>query len=105
MPKLKREHGGSLSVGKRRGFRPLNPKLSLHITLKSEHALGSRSLFRHKKLILAIKNKAARRFNVRVYNYASAGNHLHLLIKGQSRENIQNFLRVFSGHIAQGILK
>jgi len=42
---------------------------------------------------------------VKVYNYALAGNHLHLLIKGSSREEIQNFFRVFAGHAAQRILK
>ena len=104
-PKPKREHGGSLSVGKRRSFRPLNPKLSLHITLKSEHAMGPRSLFRHKKMILSVMHKARSRFNVKVSEYAVAGNHLHLLIKGESREEIQNFFRVFAGHVAQNILK
>jgi len=105
LPKPSRQHGGSLSVGKRRSFRPMNPKLSLHITLKSEHAMGPRSLFRHKKLILSIMHKASQRFNVKVYNYALAGNHLHLLIKGSKREEIQNFFRVFAGHVAQRILK
>ena len=102
--KPKREHGGSLSVGKRRSYRAFNPKLSLHVTLKSDFAVGPRSLFRHKKLILSILRKNQLRFNVKAYTYALAGNHLHLLIKGQTREDIQNFFRVFAGHIAQRIL-
>ena len=104
-PKPKRQHGGSLSEGKRRSLRPLNPQQSLHITLKSEHAVGLRSLFRHKRLILSVMHKASQRFNVKVYNYALAGNHLHLLIKGETKEGIQNFFRVFAGHVAQNILK
>lgn len=104
-PHPKKQHGGSLSVGKRRSYRPMNPKLSLHITLKSRHAVGGRCLFRHKKMIMMIKQKASRLFGVKVYNYAIAGNHLHLLIKGPDRESLQNFFRVFAGHTAQNILK
>lgn len=105
LPKPKREHGGSLAVKKRRSFRPMNSKLSLHITLKSQHAVGGRCLFRHKKRILFVMRKASKLFHVKVYNYAIAGNHLHLLIKGPDRESLQNFFRVFAGHTAQGILR
>ena len=48
---------------------------------------------------------AARLFEVRIYEYAICGNHLHLLIKGPDRESLQNFFRVFAGHTAQKILK
>jgi REP element-mobilizing transposase RayT len=102
--KMKREHGGRISEGKRRGRRPLNSRLSLHITLKSHHALGRRSLFRHKKMILVVMKKTARHFEVKVYNYAICGNHLHLLLKGHDRRSLQNFFRVFAGHTAQNIL-
>ena len=76
----------------------------MHLTLKSEHAMGPRSLFKHKKLILSVMRKAQLTFGVKVYSYAIAGNHLHLLIKGYTREDIQNFFRVFAGHTAQRIL-
>lgn len=92
-------------MGKRRSLRPMSPRCSLHITLKSHHAIGVRSLFRHKKTILIIKHKASKRFNVKVYNYAITGNHLHLLIQGPNRESLQNFFRVFAGHTAQRILQ
>jgi putative transposase len=49
--------------------------------------------------------KASWLFKVRVYEYAIASNHLHLLVKGPDRESIQNFFRVFAGHTAQRILK
>jgi len=100
-----REHGGSLAVGKRRSARPLNLKLSHHITLNSSHALGARSLFRHKKIILGLIRKNSQRFHVKVYEYALQGNHLHLLVKAQSRESLQNFFRVIAGHVAQRILE
>ena len=66
--------------------------------------MGPRSLFRHKKLILSILRKNQQRFNVKVYTYAMAGNHLHLLIKGRTRVDIQNFFRVFASPTAQRIL-
>jgi REP element-mobilizing transposase RayT len=83
----------------------MNPKLSHHLTLKSYHASGGRCLLKHKSLIRAVLEKAARRFGVTVYNHAVAGNHLHVLVKGRSRLGLQNFFRVFAGHTAQQILK
>lgn len=99
------QHGGSLAVGRRRSRRPLNSKKSLHIVLKSNHAIGGRCLFRHKKMILFVMRKACSLFRVKVYNFAIAGNHIHLLVKGSSREDVQNFFRVLAGHSAQNILK
>ncbi len=105
LPRSKKEHGGSLSVGKRRVLRPMSSKYSLHITLKSHHAIGGRCLFKHKKMILRMMRKSSRLFQVKVYSYAVCGNHLHLLIKGPDRFRLQNFFRVFAGHTAQNILK
>ncbi len=89
--KSKKEHGGSLAVGRRRVTRPLNIKQSHHITLKSIHAVGPRALFRHKKMILSLMKKYSFRFQVKIYEYAIQGNHIHLLVKAHSREGLQNF--------------
>ncbi|MBL7542359.1 MAG: transposase, partial [Bdellovibrionaceae bacterium] len=56
-------------------------------------------------LIKHILFRSARRFNIRVYQYAVAGNHVHLLVKAKSRLGMQNFFRVFAGHLAQEILR
>jgi REP element-mobilizing transposase RayT len=53
----------------------------------------------------AIPQKAARRFRVRIYEKAICGNHLHFLVKAQTRSELQNFFRVLAGHIAQEILR
>ena len=103
--KNKTEHGGSLAIGKRRAARPLKIKQSHHVTLKSHHAIGPRSLFRFKKLILNLIKKNSVRFQVKVYESAIQGNHIHLLVKAQTREGLQNFFRVVAGHSAQRILK
>ena len=103
--KIKREHGGSLAVRKRRSRRPLNLRLSHHITMKSHHGIGKRSLFRHKKMILGLMKKNAFRFQVKVVEYAIQGNHIHMLVRAHSREGLQNFFRVVAGHTAQKILQ
>jgi REP element-mobilizing transposase RayT len=103
--KPKKVHGGSLAIKKRRSKRPLNLKQSHHITMKSHHAIGPRSLFRHKKMILHLIKKNSAQFHIKVYEYAIQGHHVHLLVKAQSREGLQNFFRVIAGHTAQQILK
>ncbi len=100
----RREHGGSLLLGRRRKRRPLSIKTPLHLVLRSDFAHGRRSLLRHRPLIDGIINKAAKRFRIKVYERGVVYNHIHLAIKGNSREDIQNFLRVVAGHVAQGIL-
>jgi REP element-mobilizing transposase RayT len=103
--KRKTEHGGLFSIGKRRSKRPLNMKKSHHVTMRSELARGRRSLLRHRNLIDFILYKASRRFRVRIYEKAICGNHIHLLVKAPTREDLQNFFRVTAGHIAQEILR
>lgn len=99
------EHGGTLLVGKRRKQRPLSLKKPLHLVLKSDFAYGSRSLLRHRPLIEKVINKAKKRFAIRVYELAVVSNHIHILVKGQSRRELQNFFRVVAGHIAQELLR
>lgn len=101
----RKEHGGTLLVGKRRKQRPLSLKKPLHLVLKSDFAYGSRSLLRHRPLIEKVINKAKKRFAIRVYELAVVSNHIHILVKGQSRRELQNFFRVVAGHIAQELLR
>lgn len=102
---LPKDHGGMLSINKRRGPRPLSTKSPLHIVLRSDLAKGPRSLLKHKTLIRRITLKSAKRFRVQVYEKAICSNHLHMLVRAKSRSDIQNFFRVLAGHIAQEILR
>lgn len=104
-PKRGREHGGSLLLGRRRKRRPLCLKSSHHLTLRSDFAYGQRRLTRHRPLIKRIVTKASRRFEIKVYELAIVGNHVHILVKGRTRLGLQNFFRVVAGHIAQEILR
>ena len=100
----RKEHGGTFSLGKRRKQRPLSLKKPLHLILRSDFAYGSRSLLRHRPLIEKVIAKAKKRFTIRVYEMAIVSNHIHILIKGRTRQDLQNFFRVVAGHIAQELL-
>ncbi|MES2802854.1 MAG: transposase [Bdellovibrionota bacterium] len=101
----KREHGGDLSIGRRRSRRIVSVNRPMHVTLRSEFAHSGRCLLQHQKMISSVILRAASRFHISVYEKAICGNHLHLLVRGKSRVDIQNFFRVVAGHIAQNILK
>jgi REP element-mobilizing transposase RayT len=95
--------GGTLQKGKRKSSRPIDPKSTLHLVLKSSRATGEWSLLkrRHKTRIHVLLIRLARENGVKVYRYENVGNHLHLLIKTKNRSGFQKFLRIFSGRIAQ----
>jgi REP element-mobilizing transposase RayT len=101
----RKEHGGTLALGKRRKQRPLSLKTPLHLVLRSDFAFGRRSLVRHRPLVVKIITKAKQRFHIRVYENAVVANHIHLVVKGRTRKNLQNFFRVVTGHIAQELLR
>ena len=103
--KTTRAHGGDHSIGKRRSKRVLSTKRPMHVTLRSEFAYSGRCLLRHQGMINRVVQKSAKRFQISIYEKAICGNHLHLLIRGKSRTQIQNFFRVVAGHIAQQILE
>lgn len=103
--KGKKEHGGTSSIGKRKSQRPLSIKKPIHLVLKSPYAVGARSLMRHRPLIEKILKRSKNRFHIRVYEFSVVSNHIHLLVKGYSRKDLQNFFRTVAGHIAQEILR
>jgi len=99
------EHGGSLGRGKRKTARPIHPQWPLHVVLRSSRATGPWSLLRP-ELDGAIRHdlgSLARRFGVRVYQFANVGNHLHLLVRPGSRAGFQRMLRALSGMIARRV--
>lgn len=101
--KVHTEHGGSIRKGQRKLRRPLDPKRPIHLVLRSSKARGALSLWHHKHAwkVELLTRKCARRFGVRIYEYANAGNHLHLVVRGSTREGLQNFFRKFAGATAQ----
>ena len=87
--------------------RPIDPKRAIHLVLKSQKAKGSDSFLqpKHEKRISALIEEASRHYGVKVYRFTNVGNHLHLLVKTQTRRGFQNFLRVITGKIAILITK
>ncbi len=95
-----KSYGGDLNKGKRKGRRPLDPKKPLHVVMRSTKAIKRLSLLRHHHVIEKILRKSAQRFHICIYNWANSGNHLHLLIRGKTRTEIQNFLRTVPALVA-----
>jgi REP element-mobilizing transposase RayT len=95
-------HGGEHSRGRRKTYRPIDPKQALHVVLRSSLARGERSLLhpKHCDHVHDFTKRVAHRWGVRIYRYANVGNHIHLLIKVPSRAAWQRFLRELAGGIA-----
>jgi REP element-mobilizing transposase RayT len=104
-PRFDIEHGGDLAVTRRRSRRPVNPKKPVHIVLRSNLAVGRRSLLKNQETVKRVLIKFSKHFGVRIYERAICGNHIHCLVKADSRRSLQNFFRVFAGQVAQEILR
>ncbi len=100
LPTPLKEHGGSFRKGKRKAQRPFDPKRPLHLTMRSSKARGSRSLLQHKWRVWGLLQKVSDKHQVRVYRFANVGNHLHMLVQVRKREQLQRFLREFTGGVA-----
>jgi REP element-mobilizing transposase RayT len=99
------EHGGSINRGKRKVARPFNPKLPIHLNLRSTEAKREKSFLRpaHKALIQKLIKALSTEWSVSIYEFAINGNHLHLLVRTKQKKNLQNFLRVLAGQIAMKV--
>jgi REP element-mobilizing transposase RayT len=99
---LRTKHGHGILQGRRKEARPLSPKLPLHVTFRSAKARGELSFLhpRNARRVSAKARELAKRFQVRIHQYANSGNHLHLLIEGKTRKGLQDFLRAMGARIA-----
>lgn len=95
--------GGSTIKGNPRGPRVITTKRPMHLVLRSSHATGELSLLsgKRQKAIRLMLEKQAAFFNVRIYRFANAGNHLHLLVRVKNRREFGKFLRAVAGIIAR----
>ena len=96
-------HGGTLRAGQRKLERPVSTRRPMHVTLASDRARGAWSLRKHQGVVREALRQMARRFDVRVYEYANVGSHLHLLVRVRRREAFQGFLRSFAGIVARRV--
>lgn len=84
--------------------RPVTMKKSMHLVMRSSLAKGERSLLKHAQGIQEVVRWQAKKFGVRVYRFANAGNHLHMIILPSSRSGFNSFVRSLSGIIARMVL-
>ena len=106
--KVEKEFGGAcLKNSHAKKARPIETRKAMHLTLRSSKAKGGKSFRASKERIHRIEKlvrKQAQVFQVEIYRYANVGNHLHLLVKANSRKGFIRFLKAISGLIARIVL-
>jgi hypothetical protein len=98
------QHGGDVRRGQRKLERPVSTRRPMHVVLKSQRAAGTWSLRRHDRMVREVLRRMARRFEIRIYDYANVGSHLHLVLRARRREAFQGFLRSFAGVVARRVM-
>lgn len=96
-PKEALFHGGKLSLGKRKTKRPLSVKKTIHLVLKAK----SSNLFRHKTYIESQIRSFGNKFSLKTYGVAVNHDHVHVIVKIQTRKSYVNFIRALSGTLSR----
>ncbi len=104
-PQKPHDHFGGMYLRKYnpKSKRPMDSKKALHLVLHSTKATGTKS-FKNKTYearIWEIIDTHARKAGIRIYEYANAGNHLHLLLRAKNRTDYNTFIRTITGLIAR----
>lgn len=99
--------GGSLLIGRRKGARPISQGQALHLVLKSQWATATDKFTTrtNRPAIEEIINSAAKRYGIRIYQYAICGNHIHLMIRSKRRWLYRAFIAVVTGLVAQQVMQ
>ncbi|MCB0408327.1 MAG: transposase [Bdellovibrionales bacterium] len=86
--------------------RPLKSNQALHLILRSSLAVGVRSFRtpKNEEKIWEIIERHAEKNGITIYEYANAGNHLHLLIRAKRRDFYNRFIRSITGLIARAVM-
>jgi hypothetical protein len=105
--KVQKKHfgGAYLKNSHAKTKRPITLKTPMHLVMRSELAKGPYSLLKFERRVQKIIYDQGRKFGVKVYRLANAGNHLHLIILPRSRRAFLGFVRAISGLIARATLK
>jgi REP element-mobilizing transposase RayT len=98
--------GGSLLKNSHaKSARPFNSAKAMHLVLRSTKAKGKNSFHssQNHKLINLLVYARARRYGVRIYEYANSGNHLHILARFKNIYVYRSFIKSISGIIAMKV--
>jgi REP element-mobilizing transposase RayT len=95
--------GGSTLKGNAREQRPISVKRPMHVVMRSSLATNEHSFLKPQRArrIETLVRRIGKAKGVKVYRYANAGNHLHLVVLPRSRESFHAFTRAISGVIAR----
>ncbi|WP_413295153.1 transposase [Bdellovibrio sp. HCB185ZH] len=97
-------HGGILRrSSKGRGARTLSHRHPMHLVFKVNKAAvksGLRSS-RSFALMTRLLRRYAVKFYVKVEQFSVQTDHVHILVRGRRRSNLQSFMRVLAGQFAQ----
>ena len=94
-----REFGGELLKGSRKSSRPLSSKRSLHLVLRADTAQTG-SIRKFKNGISALLDKYSKKFGVKIYKYAIAGNHIHIVLLAPHRVQYRAWIRTFTARLS-----
>lgn len=97
-------YGGDLrKSSKGRGARPLSSRHPIHLVFKvnKKAVRGGLRSSRSFSLINLLLKKYAYKFYVKVEQFSIQHDHIHILIRGGRRAQLQSFLRVVAGQFSQ----
>lgn len=101
-----RAFGGSyLKNSNAKTKRAVSTRDPMHVVLRSARATGPMSMLKPRiaRRVDDIVRADARRFGVRVIEFANVGNHCHLLVKAGNRRSFLWFLSSIAGRIAMAV--
>ncbi len=98
--------GGSKYKGNPKTKRPFSSRHYTHLILKSSKAKGVYSFLatKNQRRVNEAVRRLAAHFGVELREYANVGNHLHLLVKANRREQISGYLRALSGVLVRIVM-
>src|SRR4051812_40771055 len=76
--------------------RPISTKKAMHLVVRSTRAKGPLSFLRNNKKISNIVYTQAKAGGIKIYRFANAGNHLHMVIRASSRMAFNSFIRAIT---------
>ncbi len=94
------EFGGSLLTNQRKRTRPLSNKNPLKIVLKAD-STRSPKLTHFRGPINDLFAKFSEKFNIRLYELAICGDHIHFVALFKSKLSYIKFIRALTGALAQ----
>ena len=88
--KIEKEFGGTLTLGKRKGKRPIDSKKPTHMVLKAK---DPNLLLRNRRRIENLIRETAKRFGLKVYSVGVQADHIHLCLLIAKREFYIRWIR------------